>query len=424
MNQNSPFKLAMPIRKSYTEVDSYGESHYFIYGLASGVNVDKVNDRMAESAITAFKDAIDRGKLIEIGPDQFAKSQLPLRSEHQNYWDSDLGWLVEAEVDMDKNLWIKAELDQDNPRAMGLFKRLSKGDSPGRPRQLGLSVGGFINKVRNEYDTLLKRQIRVIEEVELEEISVTSQPANPATMVAVMRKSLNDFPEESDTMGKIEDKIRSEIGEEQSLAKNEESENTDLTNQEDASNLSESTEETEKVTPSESAGDGVVEKSMSEEDETDLRKMIESLSETVAQLSKSVEGLTKAETEQVTPSEEVVQKSETEEVTPNVEELTKSVETNIESRLVSALSTAFESFKKDYVDTLSEKMDLIKTDVERIAATPVDRSFAMQQDKTGENLSPLQRFEKKFEEEGRKTTFNPILESVRASWDSTVEKLG
>lgn len=423
MSQTSPFKLAMPIRKSFTEFDEVGGSHYFIYGLASGVNVDRVNDRMAESAIHAFKVAIDRGKLVPMGGDQFVKSQLPLRSEHQNHWDDDLGWLVEAEVDENKNLWIKAELDQDNPRAVGLFKRLQRGSSPGRPLQIGLSVGGWINKVRHEFDHDLNKTVRVIEDVSLDEISVTSSPANPATMLDVMRKSLNEFPidtEESDTMGnRIEQKILDELNQDDKITKSEES--VEDTAQNETENQTESSEETAEVTPSDESGDGVVEKSESVEEAPDLQKVVEQLAETVSQMSKRLDELTpKTETEEVTPSEQV-QKSETEEVTPSTEALVKSVEEAIEGRLVTALTTAFESFKKDYVDALSEKMDLIKTDVDRIAAEPVDRSSAIHQSKAGDDLSPLERYQKSMESG---TVRNPILASVQASLADAVNKLG
>jgi hypothetical protein len=416
--------MAIPIRKSYTSLDDDGTMHYFIYGLASGVNVDSVNDRMDESAIHAFKSAIDRGKMVEVGPDQFVKSQLPLRSEHQNYWDSDLGWLVEAEIDHEKNLWIKAELDQDNPRSMGLFKKLSKADSPGRPKLLGLSVGGFINKVRHEYDAVLKKTVRVIEAVTLDEISVTSSPANPTTMLAVMRKSLTEFPvdtEESETMGnRIEDKILAEV-EQGKLVKSEEGENTDLSAQNE--NQSESTEETAEVTPSGAEGDSVVEKSL-ESETPDLQKTLQTLTESVAALTKRVDELSsKSETEEVTPTE-TLEKSETEEVTPNVEELQKSVGEAIENRLVTAIGAAFESFKKDYVDTLSEKMDLIKTDVERIAAEDVNRAAAINLQKSSTEMSPLERFEKALGESANKRNVNPILLGVQASLNDAVTKMG
>ena len=139
----SDFKINLAITKAFARVDKEtGQTKRYIGGLASGTNLDLEDERMAESAIMAFRRAIEEGMFLHDGQ----WSLIPLRSGHREEWDDILGWITKAEVDEFWNLYIEAELDPTNPVATGLYEKLTRPAERGKPLQMGLSVGG---KFRN-----------------------------------------------------------------------------------------------------------------------------------------------------------------------------------------------------------------------------------------------------------------------------------
>ena len=185
--QNQTFTMEMPIQKAYSkEID--GENHIYISGIASGTKVDLHNEIMAESAIIAMRDAIHKGVTLPNGK----SSHLPLRSSHLGGWEHKIGWLVDAELDAEKNLWVTAELDQDNATAMTLYKQLQRGDLPNKPLQHGLSIGGKITDYVREWDAQKSKFIRILKGMLLDEISVVEEPAYQYSFLEVIQKSLGD----------------------------------------------------------------------------------------------------------------------------------------------------------------------------------------------------------------------------------------
>ena len=104
-------------------------------------------------------------------------------------FDDDLGFLVDGQVTKAGEFFIRAELDPDNPRALGLYRALKKG------KKLGLSVFGKVTRFHVEKDT------PVIDEVTLTRVMVTPSPANPRTWVDYVGKALTYLLEEVE-MGK------------------------------------------------------------------------------------------------------------------------------------------------------------------------------------------------------------------------------
>ena len=178
------FHLALPIQKSYSVTEN-GETKMIIAGVASGTSVDLESDRMTDAAISAFQHAIEKGIVDKDG----VHSLIPLRTGHRKEWNDVLGYVTKATVDENNNLWIEAELDETSSVARDLFHKLRVGHRPGKPLKLGFSVGGFITKARNEFDTLSKKMVRVIEDVLLDEISVVGSPAYAPSVVDVLHKS-------------------------------------------------------------------------------------------------------------------------------------------------------------------------------------------------------------------------------------------
>lgn|SRR6478736_3701461 len=188
--QNQHFSMELPIQKAYSqEID--GEQRIFISGIASGTKLDLHNEIMAESALDAMLNAIHKGVTLSNGK----TSHLPLRSSHKGGWENKIGWLVDAELDAEKNLWVTAELDQDNANAMTLYKQLQRGDLPNKPIQHGLSIGGKITDYVREWHTEKSKFVRILKGMLLDEISVVEEPAYQYSFLEVIEKSLGDTQE-------------------------------------------------------------------------------------------------------------------------------------------------------------------------------------------------------------------------------------
>lgn len=182
----SDFKITCSIAKAYEKKDG-NIIRRFIGGLASGTEIDLEGERMAESAISAFQKAISEGMTLPDGQ----WSMIPLRSGHRNEWDDQLGWIVGAEVDKEYNLWIEAELDQENPVAMSLYKKLTKKAEHGKPLKLGLSVGGTVVDAGYELNEQTQEFTKTYYDVNLREVSVVSQPAYPTSYLYALNKSVD-----------------------------------------------------------------------------------------------------------------------------------------------------------------------------------------------------------------------------------------
>lgn len=190
--QNQHFSMELPIQKAYSqEID--GVERIFISGIASGTKLDLHNEIMADSALNAMLDAIHKGVTLSNGK----TSHLPLRSSHKGGWENKIGWLVDAELDAEKNLWVTAELDQDNANAMTLYKQLQRGDLPNKPIQHGLSIGGKITDYVREWHTEKSKFVRILKGMLLDEISVVEEPAYQYSFLEVIQKSLGDDIQEN-----------------------------------------------------------------------------------------------------------------------------------------------------------------------------------------------------------------------------------
>jgi len=182
----SEFKITCSIAKAYERQDG-AVIRKFIGGLASGTQVDLEGERMASTAIEAFQRAIQSGTTLSDGQ----WSLIPLRSGHRHEWDDVLGWITGADIDAESNLWIEAELDQENPVAMGLFKKLTRTPELGKPLKLGLSVGGTVLRAGYESDDISGGVTKVYYDVDLREVSVVSQPAYPTSYLFALNKSVD-----------------------------------------------------------------------------------------------------------------------------------------------------------------------------------------------------------------------------------------
>lgn len=103
-----------------------------------------------------------------------------------------IGVIERAFVDNDTRLNIVARLDDKNPLAVYYFEILSNPDpKKGRPKQLGLSINGYVKEAHWEYNEELSKQVRVFDRCVLQKVGIVRSPSNPETWVEKMARSFN-----------------------------------------------------------------------------------------------------------------------------------------------------------------------------------------------------------------------------------------
>jgi HK97 family phage prohead protease len=372
-NMNNEWRMTLPIVKSY-EKEVNGESRMVVAGIASGTQLDYDDERMATSAIAAFEKAIQEGITL---PVTGAWSLIPLRSGHRKEWDDVLGWVVKSYVDEDHNLWIEAELDNTS-KARDLYEKLTGISRPGRPTQLGFSIGGTIKKASRVWDNEHNKSIRVIEDIGLKEISVVGQPAYPPSYVEALTKSINwdEVPVEGEPS--------------KESVMEEATKDVVITNTENPVEVS----TTDPVQSGAVQTDPQVSDEVTTEKHEDLSAKVESLTQKVDQLTTAFSQLTLPQTTQevTTEPEKSVKEEEVAESkeASSKEETVEMVEKAFETTLANALTTALAAFKTETIDPLLVELQAVKSTVNDIASAPVDKSFAVRQSK--ETESKIEKF--------------------------------
>ncbi len=181
MSENIDFKLTVPLVKS-ERTDGW-----FIKGIAAGIEPDKENDEFLPQAIQFLQEQINGGGI-------------PLRNHHKvDDILEDMGVLVKAEIDDQMQLWVEAELDQDNPQAQYLWKKVNDGKKYGLSIH-GQSVGYYwdVNKQSN-------KRVRKHPMVVIDETSVTTRPVYTPSLGTVIRKAINEANPQFAAEGEMKD---------------------------------------------------------------------------------------------------------------------------------------------------------------------------------------------------------------------------
>jgi hypothetical protein len=135
------------------------EKEMEIMGVASTVNTDHDNERMAKEALISMANVIN-------------KDGVPLRMEHMKTDDAIVGRVYEAEVDERNQLRIKARLDSKHPVASIMYDSIKKG------MKMGFSVGGRVKNAVKEFSEATGKMVKTFYDVVLDEVSLTQRPAN------------------------------------------------------------------------------------------------------------------------------------------------------------------------------------------------------------------------------------------------------
>lgn len=154
MNVFIPIDIAGSIKKSQEEGN--GEDWY-IRGFASTPDLDLQGDIVQPSGIDI----------------NYFTSNGWINYEHQQDAGSTIGVPTEnCYIDFQKGLFVEAKLFKDHPLAQEMWSLAQNIEKSGAQRKLGFSIEGGIRK-RNDRDN------RIIEDLEIRNIAVTKNPANP-----------------------------------------------------------------------------------------------------------------------------------------------------------------------------------------------------------------------------------------------------
>lgn len=167
-------KYFIDIQKAYTDADG----NAIIQGVASGTLEDKDGERVSLNVLEKFAEHIN-------------SYSLPLTNGHQRGGaiDDDLGELNFAEVLYNhptKNvhsLFVKGELDMDNPNSQYLVKAVKKG------KHFAFSINGVDPLVKSVYSEKLDRMISEFVDVVPREVTVTTKPSYTPSFLEVLTKS-------------------------------------------------------------------------------------------------------------------------------------------------------------------------------------------------------------------------------------------
>jgi len=419
MANNDLFKIMIRDVQHFTKAVN-GKTKRYVKGIASGTNLDRDTERMAQSTIYAMRKAILEGIFLDDGQ----WSYVPLRAGHREDWEGDiLGWIMDAEIDEHFNLIITAELDDEevNAGAALLWSRLTRSPEKGKPVQLGLSIGGRIISAGEEWDDILLRFVRVFYEIALTEVSVVSRPANPITYLVALSKSVdwnnmrnhkvddmkeNDMkpslPNEAEVAAKAATELEivaSEANvEEVAVAKTEDAvAETEVVKTETVEDAP-----AEEVAKAAEASENVDEVALVEEvakatDPTlELSTQLASVMQQIADLTKAVSAMTTKSiaTQESEPVVEAVLdnvEKTVAETHPSDEVVVKAVEAVVETPVVEVISKALtvDDIASVIKSAIGDALVELTARITQIENEPIDKSFAVAAAKTGGDIGSI-----------------------------------
>lgn len=176
MSKIPQWTLTVPVEKSEHDGGRY------IMGVAAGPGIDAQSDRITPEAIIRFNN-------------QLADKTIPFKNFHKNDdITADLGEVTKAWITENGELGVEILLDDDNEDSKFLWRKIEKG------KQYGLSIHGDAKDYRYEYDPASASRVRVLNDVQLDEISITTRPAFTPSFGTVVRKSIEDAENEGNDL--------------------------------------------------------------------------------------------------------------------------------------------------------------------------------------------------------------------------------
>lgn len=146
----------------YIPLEKAGEDSFL--GIASSTSIDRDEEKMSPNALSEMCQTIN-------------VDHANLFGNHQYDWENILGG-IDAAQKKDDSIQIRMNPNKANPKYAQLIGTMA---TPGV--KLGLSVGGNVKKSHWEHDNDLGKKIKIIDSVDLYEVSVVGIASNPDGIV-------------------------------------------------------------------------------------------------------------------------------------------------------------------------------------------------------------------------------------------------
>lgn len=157
------FKIGIDVTKSKKEGNVLK-----IEGIASSPVIDLDGERFSENAINKMRESVLKGNI-------------PIRVEHESKFYSDIGVWKSADINADGKLYVKGEIDLELSMARDLEVLLRKGV------KICMSVGGKVVDAVSEFVDKAQSWVTTYTDIELYEISIVKNPANPETNLSIAK---------------------------------------------------------------------------------------------------------------------------------------------------------------------------------------------------------------------------------------------
>lgn len=349
------------------------KGEFRIYGIASDSSIDRDEEMFAPEAIQKMKDRIK-------------SDNIPLRTEHENKWYTEIGSIVDADINEQGQLIIEAVID-DGISLGKDFIHICKKANKGLVEMPGFSVAGDVLDAGYIFKDELKRHIKVYKDIHLKEISLVSNPSNKNVTLevpfckSVQWETLNNnltIMTEQVTKGVFADELLEEYTERQLmdqvytmwhtlqeilLSEDKTSEDRNSAINDFADMLKSIADEYNMLL---SDDEGIIMRShLTAIAESEVKKFT---------LPKFMERFVKATEE--TPSEEADEVLYSNETAPATSEPEKVEEAQVEhiekSELVSTLESLMERFVKQCIEGVSAAMEQVKKEAEEVKTDITD----------------------------------------------------
>lgn len=186
---NEDFNFNARISRAYKDEKS---GKYYIEGVASSTSIDAHRTIFSENCLRGWKEDFESG----------LPTYIEINHDGMKDWTKRIGKVSEVEVrksiekkDEEDNfiteLFIRAELDSDNPLALQTFNTINNPKVEyGQPEELGLSINGYITKMRLK--KIGDEVIEIYDRARLALIGVVEYPSNPDTFVNALKRSVEN----------------------------------------------------------------------------------------------------------------------------------------------------------------------------------------------------------------------------------------
>jgi len=187
MDEEFKFIIGGPSEFSFSEMNFKGEKQYYVTGYISTKDLDLVDDIVTEDCLKDMVSQINQGNI-------------KLDAEHEAWRNGEdgtkitpVGRIIEAKYDSDgERVWVKALINKNSTRFKSVW---------GNIKDKFLDAFSIAFKpITTVVKMVGDKQIRLLEKVQLLNVALTGNPANPeARITNVFAKSLNHMEEQNMT---------------------------------------------------------------------------------------------------------------------------------------------------------------------------------------------------------------------------------